>query len=53
MHFIGFSPSDGRPAKQVTVLPLALLVVYDFLATLGILFATVCLTFNIVYRKRK
>ena len=53
VYFTGYSPSDGRPVKEITVLPVALLVVYDLLATLGILFAIVCLTFNIIYRKRK
>ncbi|CAI8027307.1 Gamma-aminobutyric acid type B receptor subunit 2 [Geodia barretti] len=46
-------PPDGIPKEVIVFTALPLTVVYYILATCGIVFAAVCLIFNIIYRKRK
>ena len=46
-------PSDGTPINTTVTFHLALVITYDVLAILGILFTTVCLVFNFAYRKRR
>ena len=46
-------PDDGIPIEEVVTVSLALTVVYLFLAAAGITFAAVCLTFNVVFRKKR
>ena len=51
--FSGGSPLDGTPIKILHTFKLWLVAIFDCLASLGIVFAIVCLVFNIVFRKRK
>ena len=46
-------PSDGTPINTTVTYHLALVITYDILAILGIIFATVCLVFNFAFRKRR
>lgn len=46
-------PPDGTPIQVVSTYHLALVVIYDILAFLGLIFTTVCLAFNFGYRNRK
>ena len=47
------TPSDGTPLKVISHFHLALVIIYDILAFLGLVYTTVCLVFNFVFRKRK
>ena len=49
----GAPPLDGTPLTQLNYQHVPLLAVCYTLATAGIVFALVCLCFNIVFRKRK
>ena len=49
----GGVPSDGTPIYVPLSYHLALVIIYDFLAILGIIFTIVCFLFNIIFRKRK
>ena len=46
-------PSDGTPIEIVSTFHTALVVIYYFLAVLGLIFTTVCFVFNFVFRNRK
>ena len=46
-------PNDGNPIPEVVTVALGLTVVYLILAVAGVVFATVCLVFTLVFRKRK
>ena len=46
-------PSDGTPLEVISHFHLALVIIYDILAFLGLIYTTVCLVFNFVFRKRK
>ena len=46
-------PPDGTPIKRLSNQPLAFVIVYYTLATMGIVYALVCLLFNILFRNRK
>ena len=46
-------PPDGTPEKVIDTVHIGVVVVYDSLATVGIVFALGCLAFNFVFRKRK
>jgi hypothetical protein len=46
-------PSDGTPLEVISHFHLALIIFYDILAFLGLVYTTVCLVFNFVFRKRK
>ena len=50
---VGGIPPDGSPVEIVHTFHIALIVVFYFLASLGIVFAIVCLLFNIIYRERQ
>ena len=43
-------PSDGIPIEEVVAVSIELTVVYVILASVGIMFAVVCLTFTFVFR---
>ena len=51
--YIDGIPPDGTPIEVVSTVNLALVVIYDILAFLGLIFTTVCLVFNFGYRNRK
>ena len=46
-------PIDGVPVEKVVTVALGLTVLYVILATAGIVFALVCLTFTLIFRKKK
>lgn len=46
-------PPDGTPINKTVTYHLALVVIYDIIASLGLIFTTVCLVFNFAYRNRK
>ena len=46
-------PNDGIPIEEVVTVSLGLTVVYVVLATAGIAFAVVCLTFTLIFRRKK
>ena len=50
---LGGIPPDGKPQSVLHKLLFPIIIVVDMLALLGILFAVVCLLFNILYRERK
>ena len=52
MHADGV-PSDGTPINVIHTFKVEVVAIFDTLATVGIIFASVCLIFNIVFRKRK
>ena len=47
------TPNDGVPREDVVTVALPLTIIYIFLATLGVMFALVCLAFNFIFRERK
>ena len=49
----GIIPHDGVPIEDVVTVSLGLTVMYMILATGGIVFAVVCLTFTIIFRNTK
>lgn len=49
----GGSPSDGSPTEITRTFHIGLIVVFDVLATLGIIFAIICFLFNLIYREKK
>lgn len=49
----GYIPGDGTPINVVLPVKIPLLIVYYALATIGIIFAFICLLFNLVFRNRK
>lgn len=53
MFIIGFVPVDGSPATVLIPIILPVAITYYVLAFFGIIFALVCLFFNIIFRKRK
>ena len=46
-------PPDGRPVNITNTYNLGLVITLDILATAGIVFAVVCLLFNIIFRNRR
>ena len=46
-------PSDGTPIYMPLSYHLALVIIYDFLAILGIIFTIVCFLFNVIFKKKK
>lgn len=46
-------PPDGTPIKVINTFKTALVVILDIAAAAGIIFAIVCLVFNVVFRKKK
>ncbi len=49
----GLVPYDGIPVEELTTVALPVTVMYILLASMGIVFAVLCLTFNFIFRKRK
>ncbi len=49
----GLVPYDGVPIEEIETVAVPLTVVYSILASAGIVFAIVCLTFNFTFRKRR
>ena len=50
---VGGIPSDGTPVEVIRSFHLALVIAFDVLAFLGLIYTTVCLVFNFVFRQRK
>ena len=46
-------PSDGIPIEEVVTVSIGLTVVYVILASVGIVFAIICLTFTFIFRERR
>lgn len=46
-------PYDGAIVTEIHSNPVVLIVIYFILATIGLFYAAVCLTFNVILRKRK
>lgn len=46
-------PSDGTPAEVIVTYHLTLVITYDMLAGIGLIFVVICLIFNFTFRKRK
>ena len=53
MSFLDGIPPDGTPIVVINTLHTALIVIIDIIAVAGIVFATVCLIFNIVFRNKR
>ena len=49
----GGIPNDGIAIEEVVTVSLSLTVVYVILATAGIVFAVLCLSFNLLYKQKK
>ena len=46
-------PSDGTPIVVLNTFYMAIYIIYDVFVIIGIIFAIVCLLFNIIFRNRK
>ena len=46
-------PNDGVPIVHIVTVALPLTVVYVILGVAGIVFASICMAFNFIFRKRK
>ena len=46
-------PLDGSPEVSIHTFEIGLVIVFDVLATVGIVFAIGCLLFNFIFRERK
>ena len=44
---------DGIPITTVMVYPVPMIAVFDFLATVGVIFTVICLLFNFRFRKKR
>ena len=49
----GLVPYDGVPIEETTTVALPVTVSYILLATAGIVFTVVCLTFNFMFRNQQ
>uniref|UniRef100_A0A1X7SG58 G-protein coupled receptors family 3 profile domain-containing protein n=1 Tax=Amphimedon queenslandica TaxID=400682 RepID=A0A1X7SG58_AMPQE len=49
----GVPPYDGFPVIGITTNSIALVVIYDIVAGIGIIFAIVCFIFNVIFRKKR
>ena len=49
----GMPPYDGFPVIGIATNSIALVVIYDIIAGIGIIFAIVCFTFNVIFRKKR
>lgn len=46
-------PPDGTPISVTNAIHTAVIVIFDIIAALGIIFAICCLVFNIAFRNKK
>ena len=53
MSLDGTPPYDGYEVDTIHPNHLALIIIYDITAFVGLIFVAVCLVFNIVFRNRK
>lgn len=53
IHSAAGRPYDGQPNIETETVSVVLTVIFSLLATAGIVFAIVCLVFNITFRKKK
>ena len=53
LSFTDGVPPDGTPISIINTFKVELIVIFDTLVLLGIIFAVTCLLFNIIYRKRR
>ena len=49
----GEPPYDGYPERKIDQTHIALVIVYNVAAVVGLVFVIVCFVFNVVFRKRK
>ena len=45
-------PYDGSPVQEIDSHHLGLVIVYAMLAFAGLIYAAICLAFNVIFRKR-
>ena len=53
VHGLDGIPSDGTPIVVLNTFYMPIYIIYDVFVILGIIFAFVCLLFNIIFRNRK
>ena len=53
MSLDGTPPYDGYEVDAIHQNHLALIIIYDIAAFVGLIFVVVCLVFNIVFRNKK
>ena len=53
MSLDGTPPYDGYEEDTIHPNHLALIIIYDIAAFVGLIFVAVCLVFNIVFRNKK
>jgi gamma-aminobutyric acid type B receptor len=53
MYLVGGVPPDGTPVKVIHTFHVELVILFDTLATLGIIFAVCCLLFNFIFKDRR
>ena len=53
MSLDGIPPYDGYEVDTIHQNHLALIIIYDIAAFVGLIFVAVCLVFNIVFRNKK
>ncbi len=46
-------PPDGTPIEIINTIHVALIIIMDIMAIVGVTFAIVCLVFNIVFRNKR
>ena len=53
LHFVFFLCTGGTPrSQQQETVAVELFITYSILSALGIVFAVICLVFNLVYRNK-
>ncbi len=52
-HLDGLIPYDGVPIEETVTVNVSLTVIYTLMATAGIIFTIICLSFNFIFRDRK
>lgn len=49
----GNTPYDGVPNQEIATMTLTTTIIFDVLATFGIILSLVCLVFTLAFRKRR
>ena len=50
---VDYAPYDGTPRTRILTIALPITITLTFLNICGIIFALICLFFNILYRKKR
>lgn len=50
---VGYIPYDGTARTKMTTIALPVTITLSIINAIGIIFAVICLLFNIIYRKRR